>query len=65
MLRIALASTQPKRANLYKENRLRETLERLRARPHDPWHYIESRASEADPAIKALIRTAATLAPLA
>jgi len=65
MLRIALASTQPKRANLYRENRLLELRERFLARRHDPWHYIEARAAHADPAIKALIRTAATLAPLA
>lgn len=65
MLRIALASTQPNRANLFKESRWRETLERLRARNHNPWQYIEARAGHADPAIRALIRTAATLAPLA
>jgi len=65
MLRIALASTQPKRANLFRESRLLALLERLRARNTDPYDWILSRAPHAHPAIQALIRTAATLAPLA
>ncbi|HYR29448.1 MAG TPA: methyltransferase domain-containing protein [Thermoanaerobaculia bacterium] len=65
MLRIALASTQPRRANLFVESPLRGTLERFRARNHDPYAWIQSRAPHAHPAIQALIRTAATLAPLA
>lgn len=65
MLRIALASTQPKRANLFRESQLRGLVETLRARNRDPWRWIESRAAHADPHIQALIRTAATLAPVA
>ena len=65
MLRIALASTQPRRRNLFHESRWRSALERFRARNRDPWQWIEARAARADPAIKALIRTAATLAPRA
>ena len=62
LLRIALASTQSHRANLFRESRLRAAIERFRARNHDPWQWIEARASAADPSIKALLRTAATLA---
>ena len=65
LLRIALASTQSNRANLFEESRLLARIERFRARNRNPWQWIESRASDADPSIKALIRTAATLAPRA
>ena len=65
LLRIALASTQSQRANLFRESRLLAALERFRARGHDPWQWVESRARAADPSIKALLRTAATLAPRA
>jgi SAM-dependent methyltransferase len=65
MLRIALASTQRARRNLFRESRLRGTLERLKARSHDPWQWIQHRAAHADPTVRALIETAATLAPRA
>ena len=65
MLRIALASTQARRRNLFRESRLLGAIERFRARNHDPFDWLEARASHADPRIQALIRTAATLAPRA
>ena len=64
MLRIALAATQPRRRNLFHESAWRSALERFRARGRDPWAWIEARAAHAHPTIRALLRAAATLAPL-
>lgn len=63
MLRIALASTQQARRNLFREAGWRSALERFRARGRDPWRWIEARAAHADPVVMALMRTAATLRP--
>lgn len=65
LLRIALASTQKTRRNLFHESPWRSRLERFRARRHDPWQWIEARAAHADERLRCLIRAAATLAPRA
>lgn len=65
LLRSALASTQRKRANLFRESRWRAVLERFRARNADPWQWIAARAARAAEPIQCLLRTAATLAPRA
>ncbi|HUP59117.1 MAG TPA: class I SAM-dependent methyltransferase [Thermoanaerobaculia bacterium] len=62
LLRVALLSAQAHRANLFHESNLAAFLERFRARGRDPWEWIIDRAPD-DPAIRCLLRTAATLAP--
>ena len=61
MLRAALLSEKPRRANLVIESRLAEWRERFRARGADPWTWVQGRAPD-DPQIQCLLRTAATLA---
>jgi len=61
LLRQALASQQEARAPLFRESALLGIRERLLARGSDPWTHLLRRAP-ADPAIRALLETAATLA---
>jgi len=61
LLRQALASQQEARASLFRESALLGLRERLLARGSDPWTHVLRRAPS-DPAIRALLETAATLA---
>lgn len=60
-LRIALASQQPHRANLFAERKVYEWRERVLARGRGPWEWILQRMPE-DPPFVRLAETAATLA---
>ncbi len=61
MLRIALASQQSHRANLFEERALYSWRERLLALGSDPWSWI-LRRMPGDPPFVGLVETAATLA---
>jgi hypothetical protein len=60
-LRVALASQQAQRANLFQERRAYEWRERLRARGRDPWQWALALLPD-DPPFLRLVETAATLA---
>ncbi|HEX9985770.1 MAG TPA: class I SAM-dependent methyltransferase [Thermoanaerobaculia bacterium] len=63
-LRVALLSTQTRRANLFAESKLWTAAERLRARgTAQQWLDARYRAYGDDPAIRALLAKACTLAP--
>jgi 2-polyprenyl-3-methyl-5-hydroxy-6-metoxy-1,4-benzoquinol methylase len=61
-LRIALASQQPHRANLFAERRIYEWRERLLARGRDPWQWAIERMPQDEPFVKLMETAAATLA---
>jgi hypothetical protein len=61
LLRLALLSQQPQRANLFQESAFYSWRERFRARRHDPFDWLLARAPD-DPAIRSALETAATLA---
>lgn len=56
-LRIALASQQPHRANLFAERRVYEWRERLLARGRDPWQWAIARMPQDEPFVR-LMKTA-------
>ena len=62
LLRLALLSQHATRANLFEESTFYSLRERWRARNADPWEWLLGRAPS-DRAIRALLETAATLAP--
>jgi SAM-dependent methyltransferase len=61
LLRIALASQQPHRANLFAERAIYIWRERILAFGTDPWMWVLRRLPD-DPPFRALVETAATLA---
>ena len=61
LLRIALASQQPRRANLFEERAIYSWRERLLALGSDPWSWILRRMPDDAPFVD-LVETAATLA---
>jgi 2-polyprenyl-3-methyl-5-hydroxy-6-metoxy-1,4-benzoquinol methylase len=61
LLRLALLSQQPHRANLFKESTFLSLRERFRARGSDAFDWLLANAPD-DPAVRGLLETAATLA---
>ena len=61
LLRLALLSQQPHRANLFEERAFLSLRERFRARGSDAFDWLLANAPD-DPAIRGLLETAATLA---
>lgn len=61
LLRLALLSQQEQRSNLFEESAFYSWREQFRARGCDPFDWLLSRAPS-DPAIRSLLKTAATLA---
>jgi hypothetical protein len=62
LLRLALLSQQPHRANLFEESVFLSLRERFRARRSDAFEWLLANAPQ-DPAIRDLLETAATLGP--